>query len=75
MKKQGNNKENSLLLLWQIWHKPNSDDDKIYLQTSACDKIANTEFTLPLTSQIDVIIEPVFYILYSIQVDNWVSGR
>ncbi len=30
-----------------------SVDDKINLQTSACDKIANTEFTFPLTSQIN----------------------
>ena len=34
---------------------------KINLQTFACDKIANTEFLLSLTSQIDVIIESVFY--------------
>ncbi len=59
MKKKENNKDNSLV--WQIWHKQNSVDDKINLQTSAFDKIANNEFILSLTSQIDVIIESVFY--------------
>ncbi len=40
----------------RLQHKPNSVDDKINLQTSACDKIANTELILSLTSQFDVIV-------------------